>query len=328
MPTPILVDTDMALDDWMALAYLLMTPAAEVSAITVAATGEAHAGPGVKNALRLLALANAPAVDVAAGRKTPLAGDHRFPLFLRLVMDLRFGLSLPRAKHRPSSRSALEVLRAALERADEPVTVLSLGPLTNLAELFDDAALARRVAMLYVMGGALDVPGNLAEIDKKIDNPHAEWNVYIDPHAANRVLRSGVPITLVPLDATNQVPLTDAFLARLSSEAASPAAAFVLRVIRRIRPLLTSERGMCFWDPLAAVLAVHPELGRYRTRTVRVVEEEGPESGRVVDDPAGAAVRVCTGVERAAFEDVFLAGLNGAALEADEQRARLAPAAT
>lgn len=263
MPTPILVDTDMALDDWMALAYLLMTPAADVRSITIAATGEAHAGPGVKNALRLLALTNAPAIEVAAGRKTPLACDHRFPLAVRLLMDFRFGLSLPRPKARPSSRSAVEMLRAALEQAEEPVTVLTLGPLTNLAELLEDRALVSKIGMLYAMGGALDVPGNLAEMDKRTRNQHAEWNVYIDPHAVNRVLGSGVPVTLVPLDATNQVPLTDAFFERLTAEARSPAATFVLRVIRRIRPLLSGERGLCFWDPLAATLAIHPELGRY-----------------------------------------------------------------
>lgn len=316
MTAPILVDTDMALDDWMALSWLLMSPEADVRAITVAATGEAHAGPGMKNALRLVALAGAPPVDVAAGRKTPLQGTHRFPLAVRLLMDVRFGLSLPRTKQRPSSLTAVELLRQKLAEATEPVVMLSLGPLTNLAEVFEPyekQALTRKVSMLYVMGGALDVGGNLAEIDKRIQNPHAEWNVYIDPHAAHRVLHSGVPVTLVPLDATNQVPLTDAYFARLTDEVCSPSARFVLRVIRRIRPLLSAERGLCFWDPLAAVLSTHPHLGRYQTRTVRVVEEEGEECGRIVDDPTGAEVRVCTGVDQTAFEDVFLDGLNGIA---------------
>lgn len=317
MPTPILVDTDMALDDWMAVAYLLQTPAADVQAITLAATGEAHARPGVNTALRLLALTDAPAIDVASGRKTPLQGGHRFPLVVRLLMDVRFGLSLPRAKHRPSTKSAVEVLRRKLTEANEPVVMISLGPLTNLAELFDmDPPLTHKVAMLYVMGGALDVPGNIAELNKRIQNPHAEWNLFIDPHAAEQVFRSGVPVTLVPLDATNQVPLTDEYYARLASNLATPATRFVHRVIRRIRPLLSSERGLCFWDPLASVLATHPHIGSYEMRTVRVVEDEGEESGRVVDDPAGTRLRVCVGVDQAAFESIFLAGLNGEAIPA------------
>lgn len=323
MSLPLIIDSDLALDDWMALIFLLQSPEVDVRAITVAATGEAHAGPGVKNTLRLMALAGAPDIPVASGRKVPLEGTHRFPLALRLAMDFRLGLSLPRPRTRPSKEPAVALLRRTLLEAPAPSTLLALGPLTNLAELIGDSPeLVSRIEHLWIMGGALDVPGNIAEINPRIDNPHAEWNLYIDPTAAERVLQSGVPVTVVPLDATSQVPLTEAFLARLDAEGQSPASRFVSRVIHRIRPLLSKERNLCFWDPLAAVLTLRHELGRYEERRVRVLTAEGRESGRLVTAPDGHLVRVCTGVDIPAFERCFLEGLEGRLTPRDAVRAR------
>src|SRR5690606_24901869 len=135
--TPLIIDSDLALDDWMALAFLLQSPEVDVRAITVAATGEAHAGPGVKNTLRLMALTGVEGIPVASGRTTPLAGTHRFPLALRLAMDFRLGLGLPRPRTRPSGGSAVALLRRTLLEAPAPCTLLALGPLTNLAQLFE-----------------------------------------------------------------------------------------------------------------------------------------------------------------------------------------------
>jgi pyrimidine-specific ribonucleoside hydrolase len=185
-----------------------------------------------------------------------------------------------------------------------------LGPLTNLAELLLGAPqLADKIASITMMGGALNVPGNLAEM-LKTENTFAEWNLYIDPYAADVVLRSGVPITVVPLDATNQVPLTDAYFERLNTQARSPAAQFVAREVRRLRPLLGKQK-FYFWDPLAAVLALHPQIGEYESRRLRVIQDEGRESGRLIDHSEGAEVRVCTRVDAAAFERIFLDTLNG-----------------
>src|SRR4249919_1183233 len=100
-----------------------------------------------------------------------------------------------------------------------------------------------------MMGGAVGVPGNITW-PPTIKNPHAEWNFYVDPRAANVVFRSGLPITLVPLDATNDVPLNAAVAARLGR---SPSAAFVRRLIRLFPPSFE----LYFWDQLAAAVLVN-----------------------------------------------------------------------
>ena len=311
-PRPIIIDTDMAPDDWMAILYLLQSPLADVRAITVTATGEAHKGPGVRNALRLLALAERAGVPVAGGRGTPLRGDHHWPLLARLFVDWRFGLPLPRTRQRPSPQSAAGLLTSLIMGSPEKVTLLAIGPLTNVAEaLLARPELADRLEMIYIMGGAVDVPGNITPSGfTHLENHFAEWNIYCDPYAASVVFASGAPITLVPLDVTNTAPITPEFYERSRELQGTPAARFVHRVLSRLKPLI--ERGdYYFWDPLTAVLITHDHIGTYRDMALKVVVEEGPESGRTLAAEDGHRIRVCTSVDVPRFEEIFLQTLNG-----------------
>ena len=312
MPKHLLIDTDMAMDDWMAILYLLRHEDALVKAITVAAAGEAHAGPGVRNALRLLTLAEQPLIPVAAGPPKPLRGEHVFPFMVRFMMDRHLFLRMGRPRGPAASRDAVSVIIGLLEEASKPLTVIALGPLTNLAAvLLKRPDLTGKIEGITLMGGALNVPGNIESLNARITNPYAEWNIYIDPYAANVVFASGAPVTLVPLDATNQVPLSRPYLEKLRSAPGNPSLDFLCKALGFTMRLTSEERAFYFWDPLAAVAALHPEIAVFEERRVRVVEEEGPESGRVVVDANGASVRVCTQVDRQAFERLYLEGMAG-----------------
>ncbi|MFN8487927.1 MAG: nucleoside hydrolase [Caldilineaceae bacterium] len=310
MAFPLIVDTDMAFDDWMAVTYLLAEPLVKLKAITIAATGETHSRFGVQNALRLLTLADSPFVPVAAGRTSPLQGSHQFPWFIRRMMDFRLGLTLPRPQYKAAGKTAVELIIEQLRSAAEPLTILALGPLTNLAEvILAEPGLVKQMARIYCMGGALRVPGNLAELNRRLNNPHAEWNIYIDPYAAAVLFAAGAPLTLVPLDVTNQHALTDAFYERCAKTRSTPAADFVYRILRRMQPARRFG-DIYFWDPLAAVVAVHPEIAQFEERKLTVIQTEGNECGRVIEHREGHCVQVCTRVDQVAFEQIFLNTLN------------------
>jgi pyrimidine-specific ribonucleoside hydrolase len=227
-------------------------------------------------------------------------------------MDVRLSLRLPRPLQLAAQQSAAALLAEQITEAPQPMTIVALGPLTNLAEaLLAQPALAGRIARIVIMGGAWRVSGNIETLSPRIDNPHAEWNIFCDPYAADVVLRCGAPITLVPVDATDQVPLTEELVQRLAAGPATPAGQFVLRAIRRIRPLL---RGQTFylWDPLAAAVAVQPEIVTCEQRRVAVMQEPGRELGRVVEDAERGVVDIAVQVDRPAFERAFVACLTGA----------------
>jgi inosine-uridine nucleoside N-ribohydrolase len=196
--------------------------------------------------------------------------------------------------------------------------------MTSLARVVDSSPeLVPSIERIVAMGGAFDVPGNIRVpgFTESIPNPTAEWNLFADPVAAQVVLASGVPVMFVPLDATNSAPLRPAFRAEVDRLAAegSPAARLVHAVLDRVvRP----EAGEYYhWDPLAALVATGDVTCRETTRTIRVLAEPGgvvPQhdvdleafpwtdwhgeprvnldartAGTIVDDPAGAPVRVC-----------------------------------
>jgi inosine-uridine nucleoside N-ribohydrolase len=304
VPRNVIVETDMDVSDAMALLYLLRRADVEVIAIVVDGDGEARCPRGATNALSLAALAGKPDIPVGCGRPRPLKGTHAFPKQWRDGTDNLWGLlPQPARPARPPGGSGERVFRAALQSAPGRVDVLTLGPPTELAAvlLHGGAAVSAKIRSVTMMGGAVGVPGNITW-PPTIKNPHAEWNFYVDPTAANVVFRSGLPITLVPLDATNDVPMNAAVAARLGR---SPSAAFVRRLIKVYPPSLE----FYFWDQLAAAVFVEPAIGRYANKRLTVIEREGSESGRTVRAADGARVRVTTAADRARFERSFTSTL-------------------
>jgi pyrimidine-specific ribonucleoside hydrolase len=307
---PVLIDTDMAADDWLAILYLLGRSDTDVRAITVTGAGEAHCAPGVRNALDLVALAGRPEIPVACGRERPLQGDHTFPESWRERVDDLGGLTLPGNPRRPADASAVELLTRTIHGSSGKLHIVALGPLTNVAEALEaEPSLVEGLATITIMGGAVHVPGNVGP-SSQIDNDVAEWNVYVDPHAAEVVLRSGVPTTLVPLDATNYAPLTMDFYGRLSKDRSTSVAEFVYRVLAQSVDWIRSG-AYYHWDPLAAAIATDDSLGTFEALSLRVVEEEGPQSGRTVLSEDGHLIRVALTADRDRFETLFLDAVNG-----------------
>lgn len=304
-PVPILIDTDMAPDDWIAILFLLNREDVRVGAITVCGTGEAHAVPGARNALKLLALAGDHDIPVAAGRSRPLEGTRSFPRVMRWAMDRLLLLPLPDSPRSPSPLSAVDLMASTLRESDQPVTVFSFGPLTNLALcLQKHPAAAANISSIYCMGGALEVPGNIHTLRPFSRNRTAEWNIYIDPVAANIVFRSQIPVTIVPLDASNPVPVTIHQLENLDAMEESVEAQFCARTLTRLKSRVSSGK-LSLWDPLTAVVGLEPDLAFFSTYTIEVVEN-GPEAGRTVIQQGGAAIRVCTWIDPVLFERSLL----------------------
>lgn len=305
----VVVDTDAGADDLMAIAFLLASPAVRVEAVCVG-VGLAHVPAGAANVLRLLELAGRGDVPVYMGRGTPLAPAREFPAEWRRVSDALPGVTLPRARRAPESRPARDYLAGRLRDARRPVDVLALGGLTNVAEALDAGpGAARALRRLVIMGGALRVPGNLAD-GGVTANTTAEWNFHVDPEAARRVLASGVPIRLVPLDATRRVPIDAAFVRAVEGAARSPLAGAVAQVLGTVRDDIA--RGHYYaWDTLAAAALVEPSVVRFAPAAVRV-RTRAPEEGRTVEVPGEAPnAEVGLDADGGRFRALFLRTLAG-----------------
>ncbi len=259
---PVIFDTDMAIDDWSALLFLLREPGIDLRAVTVAGSGESHCGPGERNALALADLTRpGNSVPVACGDPWPLDGYFVFPTAWQEDMDRLSGVPVPASDREPYDGHAVDLIHAAIAGSDRPVVLLATGPLTNIAQWLERYPQDRnRVSRLVIMGGALDARGNIIVPGFTDNNPNtrAEWNLYVDPVAARRVLEAGLPVELVGLDVTNHVQVTPAFAADFKQRVDNPAAAFWSAVLDANDWFIDSGEYY-FWDVLAALTIVDRE---------------------------------------------------------------------
>ncbi len=304
-----IVDTDAGSDDLMAVAFLLSRPDIRVEAITIV-NGMAHVQAGGRNVLRLLALAGRHDVRVYLGSEVPLSRNAEFPAEWRRNSDDLPGATLPESTNAPEPQPAAEFLSRRLADAAHPVQLLALGPLTNLAEVFSRTPWAARlIRQLVILGGAVRVPGNLADGGAfKTENTTAEWNIFIDPAAAKTVFASGAPIRLVPLDATQRVPIDMALLEQLQLKANTPVARFVAQVLATDRDLI--RQGFYFaWDPLAAVALANPAVATFKPLAIDISDKPS-ELGRTTEAKgrrANAQVAIDADVLR--FREIFMTAL-------------------
>src|SRR5712692_7462913 len=308
-PTGLIIDTDAGSDDLMAIAFLLTRRDARIEAITIA-NGLAHVRPGAANVLRLLELTGRRDIPVYVGRETPLKPTAEFPAEWRKLSDTLPGVELPQASRQPERETAAEYLAKRLADPRRRARILALGPLTNLAEALERAPRSvGGIEELVIMGGAVRVPGNLGDGGYfETDNTTAEWNMFVDPLAAQKIFAAGAPIRLVPLDATNKVRIDPAFLREFEARARTPLGNFVAQVLESDREYI--EKNVYFaWDPLAAVALVEPAVLETRAAAIEI-RQAPPEQGRTAE-VAGRRpnAQVAWNASAAAFKRIFLGAL-------------------
>jgi pyrimidine-specific ribonucleoside hydrolase len=300
----VFVDFDAAPDDFRALLYLLVHPSIQVIGIGVSC-GVSYVDHGVSNTLRVLEYLGIEDIPVAAGKLTPLIVDHAFPTPWRETSNYSYGVNLPPTSLLPSVLNASELMISLIEDSMENVTIVALGPLTNVAiALSARPSIATKIDRIHLMGGAVNVPGNVGpESGGTILNEVSEWNIWVDPHAADIVFQSGLPIMMVPLDATNQVPVTQEFKDRLESVMSTPEALLVYN---------WTNPGVYFWDTLTAVALMNPEIVTVETHCIDIVVDVIEHEGQTNSTETGCTnTMVAMDADADAFEDLFIGYING-----------------
>ncbi len=198
-PFRVIIDTDPGVDDALALLLAMRSPELKIEGITAVA-GNVPLDLTLPNALRMVEITGRDDIPVATGAKGPLLRRLVTATYAHGENGLG-GAVFPEPKRKPVSEPAAEFIRQTVRKYPGEVTLLTIGPLTNVAAaLNSDPELARIVRALVMMGGSLS-GGNIT--------PAAEFNVYVDPEAARIMFQSGIPITMVGLDVTRKTSLTD-----------------------------------------------------------------------------------------------------------------------
>ena len=272
---PIIFDNDMAIDDWAALLYLLHHPKADVIAVTISASGESRCKPGLANTNSLLDLPGniKKNIPVACGDNYPLDGYFVFPKAWRKDSDTLSGVPVKSSSRVASNKHAADIIHAALINANEPVTLIATGPLTNIAQWLERYPNDKnKIDQLVIMGGTVDAPGNIIVplFTKGHPNTTAEWNIFVDPLAADKVFAAGLPIVLVGLDITNSVRVTTKVAADFKLAVKTDSAKFWDAVLDKNDWFIASNEYY-FWDTLSVIIALDPALCHGDKQNLRAV---------------------------------------------------------
>lgn len=299
---PFVIDTDTATDDAVALVMALSAADIHVEAITVVA-GNVGLAQTVQNALYTVELCGAN-VPVYAGADRPLVTELQVAEYVH-GRDGLGDIGLPLHGRTPAAGHAVDALIAAADAHAGKLTLVTLGPLTNVAlAIQQDPTFVNKVARCVVMGGAPDGVGNTTAT--------AEFNIFVDPEAARIVIRSGLPIEIVGWDATVKFAmLTPAENAEIRSHD-TPKARFVADIQRTVLMLWERLYGypmVGLPDPLAMAVALDPSIATL-ARVAMDVELTGEltRGMTVVDrrpDGSPANVAVATSVDRTRFIEML-----------------------
>jgi len=299
-PTPILLDCDPGHDDAIALLLALASPELELLGVTTV-HGNQTVEKTTANALRVLELIGRGDVPVAAGADRPLARRLTVAAHVHGESGLD-GPALPQPSHRPIAQPAVDFAVEQFVSCPHPVTVVATGPLTNVASILE-ATGGENIERIVLMGGSI-AEGNMT--------PAAEFNIWADPEAADRVFHAGIDVTMVGLDVTHRALLTSAMAAELRGR--GHVGAFVADLVeffKRYHEATYGWDGAPIHDAVAVAYAIRPELIETRRLNVEIELESELCRGRTVvdlwrrtDRPANADVGVGIDVE-AFFQLLF-----------------------
>ena len=280
-PIPVIIDTDPGVDDAIALLMALACPSFDIVGIATVG-GNVPLARATRNTLALLEYAGRADIPVYRGASRPLRG--RYPYAREVHSPAGLTRRLPNPTITPAAANAVRFMADALTAAPDAITIIALGPLTNLARLLRrHPAAFRQAANIVVMGGGVNCPGNVT--------PHAEFNFYSDPTAARLVMESGAPITLVDLAACRQVYLTRTELAGIT--AGSPEGQLAAELLDGWFRNDAGRERFNLYDPLAVAAAIDPAV--LHTRRVALTVDDADTAAdaafwgqcRIVDDTAG-----------------------------------------
>ncbi len=304
-PRSVLFDHDGGVDDLISLTMLLAMPHIDLVGVVVP-RGVCFLQPAVSATLKILRLFNRSEIPVSAGT---LYGINPFPRSWRVHPYTIDALPILNESQAPLATplavAGHDFLAHTLHETASPLTVLITGPCSNLAKtLSDEPDLVSQIEEVIWMGGALDVPGNVRDYEH---DGSAEWNVYWDPIAGQRLWQTEAPMTLFPLDATNQVPVTMELLHRLARQRRYPLSDFVGQCYATtVGSIPQAEYLYYMWDTLSTGYLGAPSLMQFRQLYTEVVPD-GNSAGRIrAVTQGGKAIRAADAVDVAAFQEYFL----------------------
>jgi len=303
MPKRIIIDTDPGVDDALTFLLALASPEIKLEALTTT-QGNVTVDKATRNALSVLELCHASHIPVAAGSMYPLVQPLRASADVHGESGIG-NAQMPTPQSKTVMGHAVNFLIEKVLAEPNEISIFPIGPLTNIAiAIRKEPKFAKAVKELVIMGGAIHESGNMT--------PQAEFNIFVDPHAAHIVFHSGIPITLIPLDVTHKCLLRQEHIERLL-KIHSPISSFIRDAMETYLPASYEKgfEGSALHDPLTLATIITPELLTLKEYYVDVDISGGVSMGKTFADifnimKKSANMKVAMNVRGDDFVELFL----------------------
>ncbi|HMW89481.1 MAG TPA: nucleoside hydrolase [Candidatus Obscuribacter sp.] len=305
MPRTVIHDHDGHVDDLLSCILLWLSPEIDLQAVGIT-NGDCYAPQIFEATQKIATFLDIDGPEIAV---TEDEVPNQFPDNWRresyIINELPLFednyLKKPYQQGRP--RRIDSVFLDCLSNSKMPLTVVTTGPLTNMARLLEaHPELKEKIQEFIIMGGAVSVKGNVEEPGH---DGSAEWNVYADPLAFKQIVDTKLPIKLITLDLTNEMPVTKDFIGKLEAQAErSRASALAAKLWSLVKGF-----DYYFWDTITAAVAIEPGLFTFKDIKIDV-STSGKTMGRTSQALFGKKVQLATQVNKQGFEDLLLSTLS------------------
>lgn len=305
MPKTVIHDHDGHVDDLLSCILLWLSPEIDLQAVGIT-NGDCYAPQIFEATQKMATFLNIDGPEIALTEDevpNPFPENWRRESYIINELPLFEDNYLKKPYQQGRPRRIDSVFLDCLQNSKTPLTVVTTGPLTNIAKVLENnPELKEKIQEFIIMGGAVSVKGNVEEPGH---DGSAEWNVYADPAAFKTILDTRLPIKLISLDLTNEMPVTKDFLQRLEAQAEkSKASALAAKLWSLVKGF-----DYYFWDTITAAVAIEP--GLFTFKDVKIdVSTSGKNMGRTSQALFGKKVQLATQVNKQGFEELLLTTLS------------------
>ena len=300
MCAKIILSTDPGIDDAMAIIFLSKLNVLEAIWTTM---GNNTLEICTNNSVKILELIGKQGIPIIKGAEMPISNANHTIAGVH-GKDGLGNTNRPLPSLSSFTWESLEFIISNIKRFPNEISLVSIGPLTNLANLFQKGPkhLYKKLKQVIIMGGAVTVPGNIT--------PYAEFNIFCDPQAAKIVFSSGMPITLIGLDVTHKAVMTKSHIQKLENKGTE-----ILKFLAEIATFYSKFHqgvGGCYLhDPLAAAAAIDPTLITSSDLFIDVIIDDPKRVGQtiVVEEANFPKISVALKFDQEKFLDMFITSL-------------------